>query len=92
MPARPQTCSRGSGYTIQMIGSHKLSDVHRFTKANHLQGRVSVHRETLDGLPWYIIAYGNYPNVRLAHKAIKTLPQSLRSLRPWVKACRDFKK
>ena len=88
----PTTCNSGKGFTIQMVGSHDIHDVDYFIQTNQLEGKVSVHRETLDGLPWYILAYGNYPSIYSAKDAIKNLPKSLRSLHPWVKSCKDFKK
>jgi len=73
-------------YTLQLMGSHDLSDLQRFVKANKLEGKATYYRATFHNSPWYMLIYGNYQSAMQAHTSALQLPVKLRNVHPWVKS------
>ncbi|MGL5757598.1 AAA family ATPase [Plesiomonas sp.] len=75
-------------YTIQLSGSHSLSDAWRLVEKSGLASSLTVYETRRNGKPWYVIISGNYANVSAAKQAIAALPVVLKKEQPWVKSYR----
>lgn len=73
-------------YTIQLMGSDRLSDVKAFTAAHHLGNKTHYYRTQLNGKSWYMLTYGQYSTAKQAEAALRGLPDNLQNHHPWVKA------
>ena len=78
-----------NGYTLQLMGNHHLSVLKSFVRRNHLEKNSKYYFATFHKSPWYMLTYGQYKTVNDAHKAIASLPKSLRKLSPWIKPMRS---
>lgn len=72
-------------YTLQIVGSYKLSDLDDIVKANHLQDAFIFHSYYLNK-DWYVLIYGDYATEDEATNALKALPPAVQNFKPWVRA------
>lgn len=82
-PYIKQTSNR---YTIQLVASHKVSDVHLFRKNNHLMDKTAVRQFTNAKGTWYILTLGEYESRNKAQLNASKLPADLAKLNPWVRS------
>jgi type II secretory pathway predicted ATPase ExeA len=82
---QPVIKSGPSLYTIQLVASHKMSDVDRFRKNNNLMTRTKVRQFTNAKGTWYILTVGEFDKRSLAQLMVKKLPAKLAKLNPWVR-------
>lgn len=75
-------------FTLQLIGSHNLAAMKSFIAKNHLKGKAVFYSAELNHEKWYMLVYGNYPNLEAARMAMQNLPPTLRQLHPWIKSYR----
>lgn len=73
-------------FTIQLLGSGRLSDLKDFVDIHQLSGKTQHFKMSMDGKPWYILTYGDYNNSSQAQNALHHLPTSLRSHGAWIKS------
>lgn len=78
-------------FTLQVLGSHKLSDLTNLVTSQQLQGKAYIFHTYYLGKDWYILVYGAYKSKAAALEAIKTMPQELQTLKPWVRSIADVK-
>ena len=72
-------------YTIQLVASHKINDVHRFRKNNNLVAKTVVRHFTNTKGTWYILTLGEYESRNKAFLKTKKLPAELAKLNPWIR-------
>ncbi len=77
--------ARSSGYTIQLVASHKKSDVYRFKQSNKLYAATQIRNFTNQKGNWYILTIGEFSTRAEALKKANTLPATLTKLNPWVR-------
>ncbi|WP_298625842.1 AAA family ATPase [uncultured Legionella sp.] len=76
----------GAGlYTIQLVASHKVSDIHRFKAGNKLFANAKIrHFKNAKG-NWYILTLGEYDSRALAQSSSNKLPAEIAKLKPWIR-------
>lgn len=72
-------------YTLQILGSYKLSDLNDLVKTNHLQDAFIFHTYYLNK-DWYVLISGDFATEDEATNALKALPPAVQSLKPWVRS------
>lgn len=78
-------------YTIQLIASHKASDVNRFRKSNKLFAKTTVRHFTNAKGTWYILTIGEYESRTQAQQKASSLPAELAKLNPWIRPVSGLK-
>jgi septal ring-binding cell division protein DamX/type II secretory pathway predicted ATPase ExeA len=78
--------SRVAGYTIQLVASHKKSDVYRFQKSSPLYASTKIRHFANAKGDWYILTIGEFSTRDQAQKKASSLPAPLAKLNPWVRA------
>ena len=73
-------------YTLQLMASGKMSDVQSYISAHNLSGKAQYYQTALNGKPWYMVTYGQYPTQAQAQAALQQLPANLQHHQPWVKS------
>ena len=74
-----------NGYTIQLVASHKISDIHLFRKNNSLLDNTKIRQFTNAKGTWYILTLGEYDSRNKAQLNAKKLPAKLAKLNPWIR-------
>ena len=77
-------------YTVQLLGSHTEASVQQFVAAKQFATRHGYFETQHQNRPWYVVVLGHYENRHAATRAIQNLPESLRSLQPWVRNMDDI--
>lgn len=75
-----------SAYTIQLLGAYNQEDILNFIKAHGIQSKALYYKTSYQGRPWYVLVYGIYKSNAEAVVAVKRLPESVQTLKPWVKS------
>lgn len=78
--------SEAKAYTIQLIASHRISDIHRFRKNNQLIDHTKVRHFSNSKGDWYVLTLGEFENRTSAQSQTNQLPEHLAKLKPWVRA------
>lgn len=74
------------GYTLQVMGSRRPSDLKRFINRHQLSdAHLMQFRTEYLGKPWYVLVYGNYQDVQNAKLAVQQLPKTVRAMHPWIR-------
>ena len=77
-------------FTLQLFGSHDLKNAQAFIRQHKLGKQANYFVSEHKGKDWYSVIYGVYPNQAAATAAIKTLPASLKKIKPWVRRYDDI--
>ena len=72
-------------YTVQ-IGSSSTPDGLHEQARRHKLSNYLVYETVRHGRQWYVMVYGEYPNISTAKKAAKQLPASIQQNKPWVRS------
>lgn len=82
-----QVAVQASGkYTIQLVASHKKSDIDRFRQNKKLLTTTSVRQFRNQQGTWYILTYGEFANRNQAKREISQLPVEIAQLKPWIRS------
>lgn len=73
------------GFTLQLMGTHDKQSLIDFIMTNNLQDKATYYRRSYDGQDWYVLVSGRYASQQEALNAIDQLPETLKSMNPWVK-------
>lgn len=80
-------------YTIQLLASPHLNDLHRFIQTHHLDLKIVSIREFVQkDQRWYVLTLGEYAAASDAQQAIKALPVAINQLKPWVRQVESLKR
>tara|TARA_Y100001951_G_scaffold15648_1_gene10811 strand:- start:614 stop:958 length:345 start_codon:yes stop_codon:yes gene_type:complete len=73
----------GSNYLVQILGTRVEKNAQALVQQHGGNYRyfVKVHEDK----PLYVVTYGNFANRAAAVAAVKTLPASLQTGKPWVR-------
>jgi len=86
VPTNNTAANTNNGYTVQLMASDKLSDVKDYIAAHQLDGKANYYQTQLNGKPWYMLTYGQYPTETQAEAALQNMPINLQHHHPWVKS------
>jgi type II secretory pathway predicted ATPase ExeA len=75
--------------TIQLLGSRSEENVEGFRGSNSRPG-MGYFQTVYQQQPWFVLILGSFDSRANASEIIDTLPQSLRSLEPWVRSIGDI--
>ncbi|NKB36498.1 MAG: hypothetical protein GKR93_04910 [Gammaproteobacteria bacterium] len=76
-----------SSYVLQLIGATEMSTISRFIEEAKLnQQELALYKTSKTGQDWYVLVYGNYPNLPMARAAAKDLPARAQAESPWAKS------
>ena len=76
--------------TLQLIGSGDKNAVLRYIRDHNLTDGAAYYATRRDGLPWYVVIYGNYADRGEAQSALLRLPPELRAASPWIRQFGDI--
>jgi DamX protein len=77
-------------FTLQLFGSHDKNNAESFIRQHKLGKEANYFVSEHQGKEWYSVVYGVYPDQAAATAAIKTLPASLKRIKPWVRRLDDI--
>lgn len=80
----------GSNYTIQVSVASNEKSAQDFIK-RQAAGDYHYYKRSRSGKVDYVITYGSYSGRTLAQNAVKKLPQSVQSSKPWVRSFSSIK-
>ncbi len=78
-------------FTLQLMGVRDLKELTRFIKENQLHDAQIFHTYYLNQ-DWYVLVAGRYKNHTEALKAMATLPDSIKELKPWIRQLSTIQK
>lgn len=76
-------------YTIQVMAGRNMAQLKRFSAQYHLDRNMHIFRGYHQGMPWYILAVGEYASYDDAKQAVTRLPTNLVVLKPWVRSLKE---
>lgn len=79
-------------WTFQLLGARGPETLLKFAQRNQLSAPAAWYKTQLKSRDYYVIVYGSYNSRTAAADAIKALPTSLQSLKPWIKSIKSVKK
>jgi type II secretory pathway predicted ATPase ExeA len=83
---KPEVKNSGANlYTIQLVASHKVSDIHRFKAGNKLFANAKIRHFTNAKGSWYILTLGEYNSRSVAQSSTTKLPPEIAKLKPWIR-------
>lgn len=78
-------------YTIQLLASHHISDIHKFIQLHALQGKSAIRQVTRQNDSWYILTVGEYSSSEQANVAAHDLSLKFGKTKPWVRLTANLK-
>lgn len=72
-------------YTLQILSLTKEVSSRAFIKSHHLEDEAAYFAVRKDDQTWYAVTYGLYDSLDAAESASKSLPDSIKELKPWVR-------
>jgi len=79
-------------YTLQLAGLSERSHLHRFLRQYQLQDSAWTYQTERGGVPWYVVIYGDYPDLNSASQAIQLLSDDLQAQSPWIKSFKQVQR
>lgn len=71
---------------LQIAGSRDEAKLKQQVAAYGLTGQVHYFKTVMNGAPWYVAVYGNYPSIASATSAKANLPASVQVTKPWPRS------
>ncbi|WP_028467899.1 AAA family ATPase [Neptunomonas japonica] len=85
-----------TGYTLQVLGARSQSSVVQFMESLDSRDRLYYFTTMFKKAPWHVVVYGQYANRTAANRAVSSLPEELKKLKPWARSIKgvqqDIKK
>lgn len=72
-------------YTLQLMGVRDTHELSKFIDDHHLEKQALIFHTFYLNKDWYVAVYGTYKNHTEALKAMETLPDHIKSLKPWIR-------
>jgi len=79
-------------FTLQLIGSSKEKSAENFIKKHKLENDAHIFSTVRNDKPWFSVIYKSYPQRKDAQAAIKSLPATLKNLKPWIRTFAHIKR
>jgi DamX protein len=73
-------------HTLQLFGVRERAAAERYRNQRGIGKQSVILTGALDGKPWYVVAYGVYPNRTAALAAMSRLPAALQDTKPWARS------
>lgn len=83
--------SSGEDFTLQLMGVRDFNELTFFVKENQLEKAQVFHTYYLNK-DWYVLISGRYKNHTEALKAMETLPDQIKELKPWIRQLSTIQK
>jgi type II secretory pathway predicted ATPase ExeA len=90
-PTIVERVAQSSGFTIQLVASHKKSDVYRFKQSNKLYSETKIRHFSNQKGNWYILTLGEFKTRSQAQEKVNKLSGKLGKLNPWVRPVSGLK-
>jgi len=74
-----------NNFAVQLLGSRSEVNVKEFVADKQVADSHGYFETRFQSQPWYVVVFGNFDDRGTAAQAIQQLPESLRSLQPWVR-------
>ncbi|WP_413483255.1 SPOR domain-containing protein [Morganella psychrotolerans] len=78
----------GSHYTLQLSSAATPGGLYDTARHYKLSNYV-VYETVRHGRQWYVLVYGDYPDLTSARRALKTLPAAITANKPWVRSLKQ---
>ena len=78
-----------NSFTVQIMGSRSEASVRDFVSGEVHAGKPGYFETRFQDRPWFVVVLGNFGERHEAVAAIEELPESLRSLKPWIRSLAD---
>lgn len=75
----------GGDFTLQLLGARTEQQILEFLAPHSGIEEYRYFQTELNGAPWYVVVYGNYPDWAAATTAGANLPKSLGVGQPWIR-------
>jgi DamX protein len=75
-----------SGHTLQLFGVRERAGAERFIRERGIAQQSVILRTTMQGKPWFVVAYGYYPTRSAALAVVAKRPHALRDTKPWARS------
>lgn len=75
-----------NNYTLQILGTHELSNLQKFTKRYSHITEFAMFKTTYRNKDWYVLVYGIYSSRAEAQAALKEMPAELKNTKPWIRS------
>ena len=74
------------GYTLQVLGARSEESIVQFMHSLDNPNRLYYFSTVYKNAPWHVVVYGQYANRTAANRAVSSLPQELKKLKPWARS------
>lgn len=74
------------GYTLQLLGARSADSIDQFMRSAKEPEKIYYFQTVFKGAPWHVLVYGQYSNRDAAVRAVSTLPEELRKMKPWPRS------
>ncbi|SFF86641.1 AAA family ATPase [Neptunomonas qingdaonensis] len=74
------------GYTLQLLGARSENSVVQFMESLDNPNRLYYFSTVYKNAPWHVVVYGQYANRTAANRAVSSLPEELKKLKPWARS------
>ncbi|WP_372741851.1 AAA family ATPase [Neptunomonas sp.] len=75
-----------AGYTLQLLGARSENSVVQFMESLDNPNRLYYFSTVYKNKPWHVVVYGQYANRTAANRAVSSLPEELKKLKPWARS------
>lgn len=79
-----------SSFTLQLFGTNKQQSADAFIRQHKLTEGAGYFYTQRNGKDWYSVIIGAYADKPAAQQAVKTLPVSLKRVKPWLRRFDDI--
>lgn len=86
------TARADSAHTIQLIASSDVTELRKYAAAQNLGGKAALIETRRNGVRWYLLVYGEFPDAEAARRGITKLNAQLRAIQPWVRSFGSLKR
>lgn len=74
------------GYTLQVLGARSEESIVQFMESLDNPDRLYYFSTVYKNAPWHVVVHGQYANRTAANRAVSSLPQELKKLKPWARS------
>jgi type II secretory pathway predicted ATPase ExeA len=83
--------ARSPNFTIQLVASHRKSDLERFKRNNKMAATAKIRQLTNGQGSWYVLTLGEFNTRGEALNKVNNLPVTLAKFNPWIRPVASLK-
>lgn len=83
--------ARSPNFTIQLVASHRRSDLERFKRNNKMAATAKIRQLTNGQGSWYVLTLGEFNTRGEALNKVNNLPVTLAKFNPWIRPIASLK-